>query len=54
MKKEEKKKKVYQEMTDQEMQFIQGSGNIDVTNVSEHNFSAVILREGVGCGEKKS
>lgn len=54
MKKEKKKKNVYKEMSDSEMQVIQGSGNIDETIISEHNFSAIVLREGAGYGGKKS
>lgn len=54
MKKEKKKKSMCKEITDKEMHFIQGSGNIDEIHISEHNFSAITLRGGVGWGDKKS
>ncbi|KAI4452135.1 hypothetical protein C823_006717 [Eubacterium plexicaudatum ASF492] len=48
-----KEENVYKEMTDREMQHIQGSGNMDETNISEHNFSAIVLGKGAGHSEKK-
>lgn len=54
MKTEKKKKGQYKELKDREMQCIQGSGNLDKTSISEHNFSAVVLGEGAGYSAKKN